>query len=81
MIDSAGSFANLPAGMTVKTRNWLAASFILAFPFAVFLGFLIHELNRPRPAVQSVSPPGQRIEATNVVRPAPFAVTNLVNGP
>ena len=81
MVDSTSSFVNLPARMTVKTRNWLAALLILAFPFAVFLAFLIYDLNRPRPSVQSVSQSDQRTGATNTVLPAPFAVTNLVNGP
>jgi hypothetical protein len=27
--------------MTAKTRNWLIAGFIIAFPFALFLGFYL----------------------------------------
>lgn len=43
--------------MTSKTRNWLAALFILAFPFLVFLAFLFHELNGPLPPLQPLPRP------------------------
>jgi hypothetical protein len=33
--------------MTTKARNWLGVFLILAFPFVLFFGFLITELNKP----------------------------------
>ncbi len=75
MVDRAAAFVNLPGSMTVKTRNRLVALFILAFPFAVFGGFLIHELNSPQPPVQSQV--NGRNEATNAAPPSPSAGTNV----
>jgi hypothetical protein len=43
--------------MTRKTRNWIGALFILAFPFVVFLAFLIYELNGPLPPLQPLPRP------------------------
>ena len=77
MVDRADTFVNLPGSMTVKTRNRLVALFILAFPFAVFVGFLIHELNSPPPPVQSLPQPNGHNEATNAAPPAPSAGTSV----
>jgi len=67
--------------MTVKTRNWLAALFILAFPFAVFVAFLIHDLNGPPSSAGSLPQPNSQIEATNAIPTATAAGTNPVHEP
>ncbi len=77
MVDTSGVFVNLAPSMTGKTRNRLTALFILAFPFAVFLAFLIHELNSPRPSARPRPLPNGPIAVTNAVPPAPSAGTNL----
>ncbi len=77
MVDTSGVFVNLAPSMTGKTRNRLAALFILAFPFAVFLAFLIHELNNPRPSASSPPGPNGPIAATNPVPQVTSAGTNL----
>ena len=74
MVDIAGDCANLNGSMTGKTRNWLAALCILAFPVAVFVGFLIYDLNHP----ESADP---RNAATNAAPPAPTTATNAVERP
>ncbi len=33
--------------MTLKTRNWLLALFILALPFIIFCACLVSELAKP----------------------------------
>jgi hypothetical protein len=77
MVDTLGVFVNLPDTMTGKTRNWLAALLILAFPFLVFLAFLIYELNRAPPTDKSLPGANSRNDSTNAVPPIPAAGTNL----
>jgi hypothetical protein len=43
--------------MTTKTRNWLIAIFILAFPFVLFLGFLIFMDTEPLPPLTPLPDP------------------------
>src|ERR1039458_6070335 len=43
--------------MTKKSRNWLIAIFILAFPFIAFFAFLISEMSGPLPPIQSLPHP------------------------
>jgi hypothetical protein len=81
MVDSPGVFVNLAHSMTGKKRNWLAALFILAFPFLIFLGFLIYELTGPRSAAGSPSRPTGLNDATNASPPVPAAGTNLIATP
>ena len=47
--------------MTKKTRNWLIALFILAFPFVLFFGFLIFMEEPPPPLAPLPNPNGYEI--------------------
>jgi hypothetical protein len=58
MVDTDGSFANLPAHMTSKSRNWLIL--LLLIPTAVILavvGLLIFDAARPLPPIQPLPSP------------------------
>jgi hypothetical protein len=57
MIDATRFFANPAAGMTTKTRNRIVVLFILAFPFVLFLGFLISEFAKPLPPIPPLPNP------------------------
>jgi hypothetical protein len=81
MVDTLGVFVNLPDTMTGKTRNWLAALLILAFPFLVFLAFLIYELNRAQPTGRPLPRANSRNDSTNAIPPVPPAGTNLTHTP
>ena len=48
-IDRLMFFAKLLWKMTTKTRNWLLAGFIVAFPFTLFFLFLLFLSEGPRP--------------------------------
>jgi hypothetical protein len=56
MIDGPGFFAKLAGTMKSKTRNWLILIFVLAFPFVLYLGFLIF-LEEPPPPLASLPNP------------------------
>lgn len=81
MVDSPGIFVNLPGNMTGKTRNWLATLCLLAFPFLVFLAFLIYELNRPQPPARALPQTRGHDDSTNAVPPAQSTGTNLTRTP
>lgn len=56
--------------MTTKTRNWLITMFIVAFPFGLFLGFLIF-MEEPLPPLAPLPNPngyGDLVKAGQMVR-------------
>jgi hypothetical protein len=57
--------------MTKKTRNRLIALFIVAFPFALFVGFLIfmQEPMKPKPHGPQKTAPSDPAAGTNMVSP------------
>ena len=57
--------------MTKKTRNWLIALFIVGFPFALFVGFLIfmEEPMKPKPNGPQKTAPSDPVTGTNLVYP------------
>ncbi|MFZ0827399.1 MAG: hypothetical protein WAO02_08240 [Verrucomicrobiia bacterium] len=74
MVDAVDNFAKLPPGMTTRTRNRLITVFILLFPFVLFCGFLVSELNGPLPPIAPLPNPngyddlvkaGQRVSSNS----------------
>jgi hypothetical protein len=63
--------------MTKKTRNWLIALSILAFPFVLFLSFLIF-LEEPLPPVAPLPNPNGYLKA---IPQDPASGTNMVYSP
>jgi hypothetical protein len=81
MVDSPGVFVNLPDNMTGKIRNRLATLGILAFPFLIFLAFLIYELNRAPSPGQPLPQTSGHDDSTNAVLPAQSTGTNFTSAP
>jgi hypothetical protein len=59
--------------MTKKTRNWLIALSILAFPFVLFFGFLIFMAEEPLKSNPN--------EPVKTVPQSPVTATNAVYSP
>jgi hypothetical protein len=72
MVDAARFFAKLRRDMTKKTRNWLLALCILAFPFVLFLGCLVFMEEPPK------SHPNEPVKA---LPQDPVSGTNMVHLP
>jgi hypothetical protein len=69
MIDATRFFANPAASMTTKTRNRIVVLFILAFPFVLFLGFLISEFAKPLPPIPQLPNPNPNTGTNAIYSP------------
>ncbi len=72
MVDAARFFAKLQRDMTKKTRNWLLALGILAFPFVLFFGCLVFMEEPPK------TNPNEPVQT---VPQDPATGTNLIDSP